>query len=134
MKKIFHILLFTAIFFTGCEERVEIDHPIAGHTYSWYRDTDSGYYISYIDFHPNGDFTWSFVEHNRYLGDESGRYTQMLWSVEGNNITVINNYHSIFDDPYGTVEYTGFYNPVDSTVTLRGLGGTGIAIVYEFLE
>jgi hypothetical protein len=134
MKKIFHILVFTAIFFTGCEERVEIDHPIAGHTYSWYRDTDSGYYISYIDFHPNGDFTWSFVEHNRYLGDESGRYTQMLWRVEGNNITVINNYHSIFDDPYGTVEYTGFYNPVDSTVTLRGLGGTGIAIVYEFLE
>lgn len=135
MKKIFHILLlFTAIFFAGCEEREEIDHPIAGHTYCWYKDTDSGYYISYIDFHPNGDFTWSYVEHNRYLGDESGQFAQMLWSVEGNNITVINNYHSIVDDPYGKVEYTGFYNPVDSTVTLRGLGGTGIAIVYEFLE
>ena len=135
MKKIFHILLlFTAVFFTGCEEREEIDHPIAGHTYCFYTDTDSGYYISYIEFHSNGDFTWSFVEHNRYLGDESGRYTQMLWSVEGNKITVINNYHSIFDDPYGTVEYTGFYNPVDSTVTLRGLGGKGIATVYEFLE
>lgn len=136
MKKIFHILLlFTAIFFTGCEEREEIDHPIAGHTYSWYRDTDSGYRISYIEFHSNGDFVNISVEHNRYLGDESYRFPPMRWSVEGNNITVINNYHlTFFDDPYGTVEYTGFYNPVDSTVTLRGLGGTGIAIIYEFLE
>lgn len=131
MKKIFHILLFTAIFFTGCEEREEIDHPIAGHTYSWYRDTDSGYYISYIEFHSNGDFTWSFVEHNRYLGDESGRYTQMLWSVEGNNITVINDNSSIvFPHLNGAVVYTGFYNPKDSTVTFRNI----VDVVYEFLE
>lgn len=135
MKKIFHILLlFTAIFFAGCEEREEIDHPIAGHTYCWYKDTDSGYHISYIEFHSNGDFVKISVEHNRYLGDESYRFPPMRWSVEGNNITVINNYHSIFDDPYGEVEYTGFYNPEDSTVTLRGLGGTGIATIYEFLE
>lgn len=135
MKKIFHILLlFTAIFFAGCEEKVEIDHPIAGHTYFWYRDTDSGYYISYIDFHPNGDFVDISVEHNRYLGDESYRFPPMRWSVEGNNITVINNYHSIFDDPYGKVEYTGFYNPADSTVTLRGAGETVVDIVYEFLK
>ena len=84
MKKIFHILVFTAIFFTGCEERVEIDHPIAGHTYCFYTDTDSGYYISYIDFHPNGDFIEHYVEHDRYLGDRRGTLTHMLWSVEGN--------------------------------------------------
>lgn len=135
MKKIFHILLlFTAIFFTGCEEREEIDHPIAGHTYCWYKDTDSGYYISYIEFHSNGDFVEISVEHNRYLGDESFRFPPMRWSVEGNNITVINNYHFIFDDPYGKVAYTGFYNPADSTVTLRGAGETVVDIVYEFLK
>ena len=136
MKKIFRILLlFTAIFFAGCEEREEIDHPIAGHTYCFYADTDSGYNIYYIDFHSNGDFIESYFEHDRYLGDKSGQFPAMLWSVEGNNITVINNYrYTFFDDSYGQVEYVGFYNPMDSTVTLRGLGGTVVDIVYEFLE
>lgn len=132
MKKIFHILLlFTAIFFTGCEEREEIDHPIAGHTYCFYTDTDSGYYISYIDFHPNGDFIEHYVEHDRYLGDRRGTLTHMLWSVEGNNITVINDNSSIvFPHLNGAVVYTGFYNPKDSTVTFRNI----VDVVYEFLE
>lgn len=129
MKKIYYILLFFAVMcFVGCKERADIDHPIAGHTYAFYADTDYGYLISYAEFHVKGDFTMVHITHNRYQGDENSRYGNMLWSVEGNNITIKNdNSNWIFPDLNGKVQYTGFYNPTDSTVTLDN-------VVYKFLH
>lgn len=128
MKKTYYILmLLAAMCFVGCKERADIDHPIAGHTYSLYIDTDYGYLITYAEFHSNGNFTAVYVKHNIYQGDESNRYSDMLWSVEGNNITVKNDNSSILSSVRGKVVYTGFYNPKDSTVTLNDL-------VYTFLE
>ena len=121
-------MLFAVLCFFGCNEKIEIDHPIAGHTYSVYFDTEAGYRISYVDFYSNGNFTNSYVEHNRYQGDSRSQFGHMLWSVEGNDITVRNdNSNWFFPELNGKVVYTGFYNPMDSTVTLNN-------IVYEFLK
>lgn len=130
MKKFTGILfaILVSFMFVGCKEKVEIDHPIAGHTYSVYFDTDSGYSIFWIEFHSNGDFMERWFEHNRYLGDKRGQLGHMLWSVEGNEITVRNDNSSVFLPEYkGIVMYEGFFYPTDSTVTLNG-------VVYEFQE
>ena len=128
MKKIYYILLFFAVMcFIGCKERADIDHPIAGHTYSSYTDTDYGYLISYAEFHVKGDFTMLHVKHSIYQGDESFWSRNKLWSVEGNDITIKNDNSSIFSSVRGKVTHTGFYNPTDSTVTLNN-------VVYEFLH
>ena len=128
-KKIYCLLLLLgAMCFVGCKEKISIDHPIAGHTYYNYMDTDYGHRISFADFHANGDFTMSYTKHNIYQGDESSRYGNMLWSVDGNNITIKNDNSSlILTEQNGKVVYTGFYNPKDSTVTLND-------IVYTFLK
>jgi len=129
MKKIYYVLmLLAAMCFYGCKDKVDIDHPIAGHKYCNYMNTDYGYSISYAEFHSAGNFTMINVTHNIYQGDESSRFTDMLWSVDGNDITIKkDNSHLVFPELNGKVEYTGYYNPKDSTVTLNN-------VVYTFFE
>lgn len=129
MNKLYYIFvsLLVAVAVTGCKEKADIDHPIAGHTYVHYTDTDYGYLISYAEFHVKGNFTMLYVTHNIYQGDESNRFSDMLWSVEGNNITVKNDNSSTLESVRGKVVYTGYYNPEDNTVVLND-------IVYKFSE
>lgn len=129
MKKIYYILfaILATLSFTGCKEKADIDHPIAGHTYAWFMDTEYGYEGAHATFHSKGNFTIHYYTHNIYQGDTSSTYSDMLWSVDGNNITVKNDNSSTLESVRGKVVYTGFYNPKDSTVILNDL-------VYKFLE
>ena len=78
MNKLYYIFvsLLVAVAFTGCKKKADIDHPIAGHTYAHYTDTDYGYLISYAEFHVKGNFTMLYVTHNIYQGDESNRFSE----------------------------------------------------------
>jgi len=129
MKKIYYILfaILATVSFTGCKEKADIDHPIAGHTYAWLLFTEYGYEGAHAHFHSKGDFSMYYYTHNIYQGDDSYTASRMLWSVEGNNITIKNDNSSIFKSEQGKVVFTGFYNPQDSTVTLDNL-------VLTFLE
>lgn len=129
MKKIYYILfaILATVPFTGCKEKADIDHPIAGHTYAWLLFTEYGYEGAHATFHSKGNFSILYYTHNIYQGDESNRFSDMLWSVDGDSITVIKDNSSILESVRGKVAYTGFYNPQDSTVTLGSL-------VFTFLE
>ena len=127
MRKIYYIwMLLAAMCFGGCEKKADIDHPIAGHTYVSFMGTEPGDINAHAHFHAKGDFTITYFSY-KYTGNEMNTYGNMLWSVEGNNITIKNDNSSILSSVRGKIQYTGLYNPNDSTVTLNN-------VVYEFLE
>lgn len=61
-SKFLSLLLATlfAFVFTGCESN--IDHPIAGHTYSSYGGNSIGSISVYIHFASNGSFDIDYME------------------------------------------------------------------------
>ena len=120
MKKIFFILLacMLSLTFTGCQE--DIDHPIAGHTYSTYGGSSIGSISVYATFHSKGAFEIDYMQ-KTYSGYEHNKYDHMKWSVSGNQITVIHDNSTYWKSSVrGTTAYSGSYNPSNNTVTLDG--------------
>lgn len=120
MKKIYFALIavLLALTFTGCQ--ADIDHPIAGHTYSNYGGSSIGSISVYVTFHSKGSFEIDYMT-KTYTGYEHNKYGHMKWSVEGNRITVIHDNSTYWKSSVrGTEAYSGSYNPSNNTVTLDG--------------
>lgn len=119
-SKFLSLLLATlfAFVFTGCESN--IDHPIAGHTYSSYGGSSIGSISVYIHFASNGSFDIDYMT-KTYSGYEHNKYNHFKWSIEGNNITVNHDNSTYWKSSVrGTLYETGTYNSSDNSVTLGG--------------
>lgn len=120
-SKFLSLLLATlfAFVFTGCESN--IDHPIAGHTYSSYGGSSIGSISVYIHFASNGSFDIDYMT-KTYSGYEHNKYNHFKWSIEGNNITVNHDNSTYWKSSVrGTLYETGTYNSSDNSVTLGGI-------------
>ncbi len=107
-----------ALVLVGCESNIE--HPIAGHTYSKYGGSSVGSLSVYAHFAANGNFDIDYME-KTWSGYEHNRYAHMKWSVNGNQITVKRDNSTYWkSSSRGTVVYTGSYDASDNSVTLDG--------------
>ena len=119
MRKFYKLLfcLFALVSLSSCEE---IDHPIAGHTYSTYGGSSIGSISVYIHFAANGSFDIDYMT-KTYSGYEHNKYNHFKWKVDGNNITVNHDNSTYWKSSVrGTLYETGTYNPSDKSVTLGG--------------
>ena len=119
MKKIFKLFLCLSMVFSlaGCEE---IDHPIAGHTYSTYGGSSIGSMSVYIHFATNGSFDIDYMT-KTITGYDHDKFEHFKWKVDGNKITITHDNSTYWKASVrGTLYETGMYNPSDKSVTLGG--------------
>lgn len=118
MKRVVFAFAMLAFILTGCESN--IDHPIAGHTYSNFGGGSIGSVSVYIHFAANGSFDIDYMT-KTYSGYEHNKYNHFKWEVDGNEIT-INHDNSTYwkSSVRGSFYKRGTYNTSDQSVTLEG--------------